>query len=114
MHMPGRSYFGEPWSYECSDPIVVPTDRSCSWCSIVIGPDDRGFIEPCVRISGEFLILPIHRECHLRRGVGGLNHLLHRCSCYGYKDAYWPTTPQELREEALQIWSLLWQEEANR
>lgn len=71
-------YFGERWDAPAFDDAVQvdrPVGAVCTPCGEPIAEDDSGTFWG----DGK----PVHIECWLRMGVGGPNHLLRKCSCYG-------------------------------
>jgi len=92
----GRAY-GAP--YEADTPHAeTPVGKACAWCDETIGADDDGLLVPLIG-DGEPRELSYHYECHLRKIVGGLNHQMRRCSCYGGTEPQDPPN-MSLREGA--------------
>lgn len=71
-------WFGESWGAPVCDPaeqVDTPFGAVCVHCGELIDEDDSGFA---------YMNGPVaHRDCFIRGAVGGLNHVLGRCSCCG-------------------------------
>lgn len=90
--------FGEPWDApvcEGARRVPTPIGQHCWWCNTVFVQGDRGVANGA----------PMHRECQLRSVVGSMAHLRGECTCVaGPAAPVGPTTPQEMRAEALEVW----------
>lgn len=86
--------------------MPVPVGEKCGWCSVEVREGEQGIMMPVLLADGDTTSMPWHKECMLRSTVGGLNHLAGQCSCRGQDAGHWPETPEERRQEALQIWEL--------
>jgi hypothetical protein len=87
-------WFGKAYGalYEQDMPHTdTPVGVACRLCDEPIADSDDGFMVQ-VR-QGDWLDVPEHYECHLRRVIGGLNHLKGRCICCGGTE---PPDPPEL------------------
>lgn len=62
----GRFYQDE------SAPGPTPVGQPCIHCGELIEAGDDGFLEPV-----------FHFDCKVRRVIGGVNHILRKCSCCG-------------------------------
>jgi hypothetical protein len=74
-------WFGESWGAPVCDPadhVETPVGAVCLWCVDLIDEQDSGY----VYANGP----AAHEECCLRQVVGGVNHLLGRCTCCGGSD----------------------------
>ena len=93
--------------YERDTPnCAVPQGQQCVHCFELIRPEDHGFLMPYVEAL-EVKDIALHYECHMRRIVGGLNHVLGGCICCGGKE---PPDPPELSRRdaaraALDAWN---------
>jgi hypothetical protein len=65
-----------------SDPMPTPVGEPCIHCGEVIIAGDAGFVNPTA-----------HYECFFRRVIGGINHVLGKCTCCGGTE---PPDPPEL------------------
>jgi hypothetical protein len=96
-------YFGGSWGVpmlEGATEAPTPVGQSCAHCGEPIVEGDQGVIRPPEwGWQG-----PEHKECDARHAIGGLNHVLGRCSCAGGSE---PPDPPELtkREAALAAWA---------
>lgn len=92
-----RPFFGEPWPAPvCEQGSMVPTPvgELCGLCVEPIEPDHQGVYE-----DGR----PQHRECTLRKAVGGIGHLTdHLFWCMNMRK---PDAGLSYRESALAVWS---------
>jgi hypothetical protein len=79
-----RWFGSKPFAIICQSipRAAVPTGEICGWCSEPINPEDAGFILPYLSREAVSL-LPWHDDCHIRALVGGSNHQLRRCGCFG-------------------------------
>lgn len=108
-------YFGDPWlADECVGGIrqATPVGQLCWWCETGIVEGDRGFWTIVGRVGSDGELFPSrepgHRECDLRSKVGGMQHLLRRCRCYGgTEDERRPFSPQQRRSEAITVWEMV-------
>lgn len=97
-------WFGMPCGapYEADTPRAeVPEGVRCTWCDEPITARDAGFLVPLYDpAQATHRELAYHHECHMRQIVGGVNHILQRCTCCGGK---LPPDPPELtrREGAM-------------
>jgi hypothetical protein len=96
---------------EDADHAPTPAGTACTWCKVPIADGDQGVIVPCVLAEGQVDMLPWHRECWLRSIVGSPAHLRGHCDqrCHGdgTEAGHQPTTPQEMRAEALETWRMV-------
>lgn len=100
---------GHGASYERTTPrCTPPRGHQCEHCFELIKQTDDGFLMPYFE-GQEFKELALHYECHMRRILGGLNHLLRVCTCCGGSE---PPDPPELSRRdaaraALDAWTEL-------
>lgn len=89
-------WFGESWGAPVCDPaehVETPFGAVCIHCDELIDEDDAGFV---------YMNGPVaHRDCFIRGAVGGLNHVLGRCSCCGGTEP--PDPPGISRREAARL-----------
>lgn len=86
-----RGWFGEPWgaggpAYICSseaDHIPTPVGSICLYCEEPIEEGDSGVTTPYIDAGTNVHMAAVHVECHLRQGLGGVNHIEGRCLCCG-------------------------------
>lgn len=104
-----RGYFGEFWNVPALDgkhQLATPLGEKCYFCDTEILQGDRGTWTPVTRVAGDgepwVRIDPVHRECNLRSGLGGIAHLEKRCKCYGGTDQ--DDDGRSVREDALAVW----------
>lgn len=102
-------WFGKSWGAEfCqeNEHIDTPIAKDCTWCGEPITKDDSGVVMlhlQMVTLGGAigFGLEPgyWHYECYMRTIIGGANHQLERCTCFGGDQ---PSDPPELsrREQA--------------
>lgn len=99
-------FFGERWDAPQVDPPAVqvstPTSQSCFHCGEPIEDGDRGLLRAVVRAGGVD-VEPVHMECDLRMGLGGMDHLTGRCSCMGSSSAHGAPAYATARAEALAV-----------
>lgn len=65
--------------------------KACDMCGELIGPGDDALGLP--HLNG-------HLECHLRAGMGDVQHLEGRCSCFGTEIPDFPARELTGREDA--------------
>src|SRR6478752_2674167 len=78
------------------DPL---TPQDCLHCGEACLPGDMIHRVPAIERDGRASIATSHHECYLRSIVGGLNHLMGRCSCCGGTEP--PDPPGLTRREAV-------------
>lgn len=77
----------------------------CGFCDEPLKPDASTITLPVLQENG-FEIVAFHLVCQLRRTVGGMNHLLKRCACYGFDN---PNDPEGAsRYQSAVIAAALW------
>lgn len=99
--MPEARYFRPAWRPPHAHLAEAPTPLGapCVHCDEPIGADDDGI----VYANGP----AAHYECSQRLIVGGVNHQLRRCSCFGGDD---PDDPPDLsRRELARLAVALWE-----
>ena len=86
-------YFGTRYdvpTYEDAEEIPIPVGDGCIWCEEPIEDGDDGI---------QYINGPVaHRECWLRQGLGGANHINGTCTCRGGSNP--PDPPGLTRREA--------------
>lgn len=95
-------WFGRAgWALICDDceQAQTPVGMRCAHCADPIEADDDGVLMPALGLRhGSYAY---HADCHIRRAVGGLNHLRGKCTCCGGTE---PPDPPELgRREAARL-----------
>lgn len=74
---------GAPYEAD-TERVSTPVGARCARCDEVIGWHDSGLVVPhWAGNAAPLTSRPYHYECHLRGVIGGLNHLLGRCTCCG-------------------------------
>lgn len=83
------TWFGPSWGSPLNNEfpgVPAPLGHHCGHCHEVIGPDESGIIMQSVGVSSHVLTIPYHLECHLRLVIGGINHQLGLCHCFGGRE----------------------------
>jgi hypothetical protein len=66
---------------------ATPVGDICCHCSELIEPGDDGVIQPGLLLNvlgePEQARIVYHGDCWIRTAIGGLNHILGRCTCCG-------------------------------
>lgn len=114
-------YFGEPWDAPAVDAaprVATPVGVPCLWCGVPVERGDRGFMVGCARLGedGEPYgsVEPYHRECQMRSVIGSPAHLDGECFCHTGEPDQHPSTPQEKRAEAIEVWDRVLRGEIGR
>lgn len=81
-------------------------DKECPHCEEPVDDPDTAEPVACLTATGVELRVS-HPECAMRAIIGGLNHLLGRCSCCGGSEP--PDPPEMTRREAAQAAVAYWQ-----
>lgn len=99
-------YFGELWAAgvcESGVQVQTPVGELCGWCRVPVEAGDQGQIQLVGGLNGTYSV-PMHRECHMRMGTGNVAHMEGRCYCRTGVPETKPTTPEEMRQEAMELW----------
>lgn len=109
-------WFGKaPWAPLCDDcpHVKTPVGQPCGRCDEPIAADDDGVLIPYVTRC-DTVMQPLHYECNLRQTIGGLNHLLGRCTCCGGTSD--PDPPHMTKRQAAKAAATFWtlREQAHR
>lgn len=114
LPVPVTFFFGRRPYYvrEPAREVQRPIGTDCMLCQTPIGEHGSGTLEPVAVYEPENaeredgLVgrqLPAHAECKLRCALGGIGHVLEKCSCYG------GTLDNDLglsyRESSLLVWA---------
>lgn len=92
--------------YESDTPhAATPVGLTCGRCDEDIAEGDDGFVLP-VFFGEEMDHHAYHYECHMRGIVGGLNHLIGKCTCCGGDDP--PDPPELTKREAAKAAVTAW------
>lgn len=85
--------FGESWGAPICEELEVvdtPVGELCIHCLEEIAEGDAGVLYS----NGP----PTHADCYIRQAIGGVNHILGRCTCCGGNED--PDPPGMTRREA--------------
>lgn len=99
--------FANPGAVDTCTQATSEADARCAWCQTTIEDPEHAPIVPCVRNGPHGLYVeeqPWHQECRTRFNVGSLAHLEGRCRCCHGEPDRAPSTPQEIRAEAIAVW----------
>ena len=76
-----NQWFGQaPWAPMCEylEQVPPPAGELCFHCGEPIAAEDDGYM-----IISEGGLRPLHAECHIRKIIGSVGHIQHKCHCFG-------------------------------
>lgn len=78
-------WFGRHWGAQGCDETEhteTPVGETCPHCEEDIQAGDNGFVMPAMSEDGPTTVA-LHLECHMHNILGGVNHQMKKCTCFG-------------------------------